>query len=256
MSRLQQPESGVGPPRPDLLRLPGCYPVQADTWLLADTMTELGIARGARVLDLCTGTGALAVAAALDGAAEVTAVDLSFRSSATAWFNARRHGVPVTVLRGDLFDALGSTGDFDLVLANPPYVPSFASRSTRHRLGRCWDGGPDGRLLLDRICREAFDHVAPGGSLLLVQSDVADVAATLSGLEARGFAVEAVRSEPEPFGPVMRSRAAAMRRRGLIGAQQQDERLVVVRAVRTAVADGVEDLGSAKVEADELEATA
>lgn len=235
MSRLQDPESGVDASRPALLRLPGCYPVQADTWLLADTMAELGCAVGARVLDLCTGTGALAVAASLAGAAEVTAIDLSYRSSANAWVNARRHGVPVTVLRGDLFAALTRAGQFDLILANPPYVPSFTSRSSRHRVDRCWDAGPDGRLLLDRICREAYAHVAPGGSLLLVQSDVAGVDVTTRSLEAQGFDTEVVRREPEAFGPVMRTRAAAMRRRGLIADGQEVEELVVVRAVRPEV---------------------
>ncbi|GGB80387.1 methyltransferase [Knoellia flava TL1] len=235
MSRLQEPESGLEGSRPALVRLPGCYPVQADTWLLADTMTELGCAVGARVLDLCTGTGALAVAAALAGATDVTAVDLSYRSSANAWINARRHGVPVTVLRGDLFAALDEVGQFDLILANPPYVPSFTSRPSRHRVDRCWDAGPDGRLLLDRICREAYAHVAPGGSLLIVQSDVADVDATTRCLVQYGFGVEVVRREPEAFGPVMRARAAAMRRRGLVAEGQELEELAVVRAVRPTV---------------------
>lgn len=233
MSRPQKPRSAGGPPRPDLLRLPGCYPVQADTWLLADTMAELGLAREARVLDLCTGTGSLAVAAALAGAAEVTAVDLSYRSSANAWVNARRHGVRARVLRGDLFGALAGGERFELVLANPPYVPSFTRRSSRHRIDRCWDAGPDGRLLLDRICREAFDWVVPGGSLLLVQSDVADESRTVECLQDSGFEAEVVRREVEEFGPVMRARARMLRAHGLIADGQPAEELVVVRATRT-----------------------
>ncbi|MFW5473638.1 HemK2/MTQ2 family protein methyltransferase [Knoellia sp. CPCC 206450] len=232
MSRSQQPESGVGPSRPVLLRLPGCYPVQADTWLLADTMAELGLARGARVLDLCTGTGSLAVAAALAGAAEVTAIDLSYRSSANAWVNARRHGVRARVLRGDLFGALAGSERFDLILCNPPYVPSFTRRSSRHRIDRCWDAGSDGRLLLDRICAEAFDWVAPGGSLLLVQSDVADGTRTVESLQDNGFEAEVVRREVEELGPVMRSRARMLRAHGFIAEGQPAEELVVVRATR------------------------
>jgi len=239
MSRLQQPESVVAPRRPDLLRLPGCYPVQADTWLLADTMAELGIARGARVLDLCTGTGSLAVAAALAGATEVTAVDLSYRSSANAWVNVRRHGLRARVLRGDLFGALTGTERFDLILANPPYVPSFSGRSSRHRIDRCWDAGPDGRLLLDRICGEAFDWVAPGGSLLLVQSDVADGDRTVECLQDNGFETEVVRRAVEEFGPVMRSRARMLRARGLIAEGQPAEQLLVIRATRGATDVGI-----------------
>ena len=247
MSRLQEQVPTTETVRPDLLRIPGCYPVQADTWLLADTMADLGCASGARVLDLCTGTGALAVAAALAGAAEVTAVDLSFRSSANAWVNARRHGVEVAVLRGDLFGALTGSRQFDLITANPPYVPSFSTRLSRHRLGRCWDGGPDGRVLLDRICGEAYDRVAPGGSLLLVQSNVADEERTLESLRDNGFEAEVVRREVEEFGPVMRSRARAMSGHGLIAEDQVVEELVVVRATRAATSDAMQSL--------ELEAT-
>lgn len=245
MSRLQELPPPTSPsrtsgPRPALVRFPGCYPVQADTWLLADTMIELGRARGARVLDLCTGTGALAVAAALAGAAEVTAVDLSYRSSANAWLNARRHGVRATVLRGDLFGALATSEQFDLILANPPYVPSFSARPSRHRVDRCWDAGVDGRSVLDRICRGAFNRVAPGGSLLLVQSDVAGEDHTLTALLQSGFDAAVVRRVSEEFGPVMRSRAAVMRENGLIAQGQVAEELVVISATRPSVAPAVE----------------
>lgn len=219
--------------RPWLLRLPGCYPVQADTWLLADTMHDLGLAAGSSVLDLCTGTGALAVAAVRAGAAKVTAVDLSLRSAANAWLNAKRHGVPVRVLRGDLFGPLATGEHFDLVVSNPPYVPSRSGRLPRHTVSRCWDGGPDGRLLLDRICTESFDRLRPGGSLLMVQSTVAGDARSVLGLRERGFEVEVVRRESEPFGPVMRSRAEALRACGLIDDGQWDEELVVIRATRS-----------------------
>lgn len=218
--------------RPWLLRLPGCYPVQADTWLLADTMHDLGLAAGASVLDLCTGTGALAVAAVRAGAAKVTAVDLSLRSAANAWLNARRHGVAVRVLRGDLFGPLATGEHFDLVVSNPPYVPSHSGRLSRHTVSRCWDGGLDGRLLLDRICTESFDRLRPGGSLLMVQSTVAGDARSVLGLREAGFDVEVVRREREPFGPVMRARANALRSRGLIVDGQTDEELVVIRATR------------------------
>lgn len=239
MSRLQDPLPTTV--RPALVRFPGCYPVQADTWLLADTMAELGCADQARVLDLCTGTGALAIAAAQAGAAEVTAVDLSYRSSANAWLNARRHGVQATIRRGDLFGALAEGAQFDLILANPPYVPSFTARPTqpsRHRVDRCWDAGADGRLLLDRICLGAFDRVAPGGCLLIVQSDVADERRTLTHLRDRGFEAEVVRRETEEFGPVMWSRAEAMRENGLIEQGQSVEELVVIHATRSVPRDG------------------
>ncbi|MFC7491044.1 MULTISPECIES: HemK2/MTQ2 family protein methyltransferase [unclassified Knoellia] len=222
----------VGALRPSLLRLPGCYPVQADTWLLADAMCGLGLAAGARVLDVCTGTGALAVVAALAGAAEVTAVDLSLRSAAATRVNARRHGASVRVLRGDLFAPLDEGETFDLIVSNPPYVPSRSADLPRHTLGRCWDAGFDGRMLVDRICAQAHDRLAPGGSLLLVHSTVTDEVRTMAKLQDSGLEVDVVSRQTEPFGPVMRSRAEHLRSRGLIASDQSEEGLVVLRATR------------------------
>ena len=195
-------------------------------------MCGLGLAAGARVLDLCTGTGALAVVAAGAGASEVAAVDLSLRSAVATRVNTRRHGAEVRVLRGDLFAPLDDHERFDLIVSNPPYVPSRSAALPRHTLGRCWDAGLDGRLLVDRICAQAHDRLTPGGSLLLVQSSVTDEARTVEHLQDSGLAVDVVRRRTEPFGPVMRSRAEHLRARGLIGSGQAEEGLVVLRATR------------------------
>lgn len=219
--------------QPGLLRLPGSYPVQADTWLLADTLHELELAAGARVLDMCTGTGALAVAAGLGGAAAVTAVDISVRSTANAWINSRWHGVPTRVVRGDLFQALAARERFDVVVCNPPYVPSLRRRPSRHRQSRAWDAGRDGRLLIDRICVDAFDWLRPGGTLLMVHSTVSNETRSLERLRDRGFDARIIRRQVVPFGPVMHARAEMMRRDGLLAPDQLDEELVVIQATRT-----------------------
>src|SRR5438270_13080523 len=152
-----------------LVRPPGVYRVTSDTSLLIDVLREGGYAAGRRVLDTGTGTGALALAAAHAGAASVTAVDLSLRSVAAAWLNSRLHRVACTVHRGDLCGPVAGQ-QFDLVLANPPYVPAATDALPRHRISHCWDGGLDGRLILDRVCAEGPDLLAPEGMMLLVHS--------------------------------------------------------------------------------------
>lgn len=212
-----------------LMRLPGVYPPQGDTWLLADVLEARGLVTGRRVLDVCTGTGVLAIAAARAGAASVTAVDLSARATVTTWLNSRRQGVDVTVRRGDLFASIAGER-FDVVLANPPYVPARDERLPRHSIGRSWDAGPDGRALLDRICAGAPAVLADDGVMLLAQSAVADEGQTLEHLEGAGLSAEVVARLAQPFGPVLRRRAALLEARGLIADGQRDEELVVIEA--------------------------
>jgi release factor glutamine methyltransferase len=214
-------------PEVRLLRLPGTYPAQRDTRLLADVLRRDELPRGRRVLDVATGGGALAVVAARAGAASVTAVDVSTRSVLTARLNARLHRVPVRVRRGDLFAPVRGER-FDVITANPPYVPALHRGLPHHTADRSWDAGPDGRALLDRICDGAGPLLADGGVLLVVQSAVADETRTLERLRAVGLQARVVARAREPFGPVMTRRAALLESRGLIEPGQRVEELVVV----------------------------
>ena len=116
---------------------------------------------GSRVLDLCTGSGVLAIAAAQAGAERVTAVDLSRRAVATTLLNAAINRVRVEAVRGDLLKPVAGRR-FDVIVSNPPYLPSEEDALPRHGQRRAWDAGANGRILLDRITREAPAHLSPG----------------------------------------------------------------------------------------------
>ncbi|MGC7095238.1 methyltransferase [Amycolatopsis lurida] len=214
-----------------LARLPGVYRPQADTQLLASVLRRTRLPAGARILDVCTGTGALALTAARLGDHDVTAIDVSRRAVLSARLNAFRLGLPVAVHRRSFVDSF-EAGAFDLVLANPPYVPATTTATPAGR-ARCWDAGADGRALLDPLCALAPRLLRPSGTLLLVQSDVSGVPETLELLRSAGLSADEVARHRNPFGPVMHARAAFLERAGLIRAGRRHEDLVVIRAERT-----------------------
>jgi release factor glutamine methyltransferase len=210
--------------------LPGVYAPQDDTELLAEALREVDPPPGSRVLDVGTGSGALALDAARRGA-EVTAVDMSRRAVWTARLNAWLTRLPVRIRRGNLFAPVRDR-TYDLILANPPYVP--APDTGRRPRGRAlaWDAGHDGRLLLDRICRDAPALLRPGGTLLLVHSALSGPDRTLELLRSAGLKAAVVRRRWIPFGPVLRSREKWLRRHGLLEPAEDREELVVIRAER------------------------
>ncbi|MDX3234179.1 methyltransferase [Streptomyces sp. ME03-5709C] len=213
-----------------LLCLPGVYHPQDDTLLLKDALKRERLPENADVLDLGTGTGALALSAAERGAAQVTAVDASVSAVLTTRLNARLNRRRVKVLRGDL-TAPVTDRRFDLIMANPPYVPSPEARPARGR-ALAWDAGADGRVVLDRICSDAPPLLTPGGVLLLVHSGLCGVERTLGRLRRTGLRAVVVERRYIPFGPVLRGRSAWLEARGLIAAGEEKEELVVVRAER------------------------
>jgi release factor glutamine methyltransferase len=216
------------PSVPRLLRLPGVYRPQEDTALLAAAIEDLTIPAGARALDLCTGTGAQALTLARRGARTVVAVDLSRRALVSARLNAFVRQLAVRPCRGGLARALRE-GPFDVVVANPPYVPAPAPtvRSTRG-----WDAGPDGRAVLDPLCSAAGALLRAGGTLLLVQSVMSDVDRSRELLAAQGLRTSVARTARIPFGPVLSGRTEFLEAGGLIEPGQRMEELVVLRADR------------------------
>lgn len=197
--------------------------------MLADALRE-ELRRGDSVLDLCTGSGAVAIAAALAGAGRVTAVDLSRRAVAAARINARLNGMGLRALRGSLFEPLGDER-FDLIVANPPYVPAEVGRSPRG--ARAWDAGAEGRELLDPLLAEAPTHLAPGGTVLVVHSSITGEEATHAAMRRAGLEPDVLRRERSPVGPLHSARAETLERRGLLGPGQREEDLLVIRGRET-----------------------
>lgn len=214
-----------------LFRAPGVYQPQPDTWLLARAMGEAALPDGRRVLDACTGTGALAIEAARAGAHAVTGVDMSRAALLSAWINSRVRGIELELLRGDVRTVVRDR-TFDVVLANPPYVPS-ARHAPGSRAARAWDAGQHGRDLLNPLCRMLPALLAPGGVALIVHSAVCGPHISLTQLRDGGLKAAVVARSVVPFGPVMRKRAAWLESAGLIEPGQRDEELVVIRADRT-----------------------
>jgi release factor glutamine methyltransferase len=217
----------AGDPPPSIT-LPGVYAPQDDTHLLIGALHREPIGAGSEVLDLGTGSGALAVCAARLGA-RVTAVDVSYRAVLCARLNAALSGQRVEVRRRDLA-AAGPVGRYDVVLSNPPYLPGPPPRPDGHGRARAWDGGPDGRALVDRACRSAATALRQGGVLLMVHSGMCGPDTTLERLAETGMRGRVVARRRVPFGPVVRSRLPWLRDRGLIGHGEQTEELVVIRA--------------------------
>ena len=127
----------------------------------------------ARVLDLCTGSGCLAVLAALMlGDARVDATDISPGALEVARRNVSDHGLDdrIALLQGDLFAPLASRR-YDLIVANPPYVAAaeVAAFPPEHRAepGLAHAGGADGLDLVRRILAGAGDHLEPDGTLVM-----------------------------------------------------------------------------------------
>ena len=125
-----------------------------------------------RVLDLCTGSGALAVLAALRFPnAMVDAVDISGDALAVAAQNVAEHGLKdqITLIEGDLFDPLEDKR-YDLIISNPPYVDAEGMAALppecSHEPRLALDGGPDGIAIVRRIIDNAGRHLTLEGGLL------------------------------------------------------------------------------------------
>jgi release factor glutamine methyltransferase len=203
--------------------------------LLVDAMHHTALVAGRRVLDLCTGSGFVAIAAAEMGCAGVIACDTCPHAVRCSRGNAALAGVQVDVREGSWADAV-DWAPFDVVVANPPYVPTPPAEEAESAGASgggpswAWNAGPDGRLALDPLCESAPKLLCDGGSLLLVHSAIAGVQQSLDRLKWAGLRAEVIATKWIPFGPVMAARANWLEATGRIPRGRREEELVVIRA--------------------------
>ncbi len=175
---------------------------------------------GATIVELCTGSGAVAIALAKElPAARLLATDVSWRALRVARANAARHGVAerIEFLRGDLWRAVNGqapAGSVDLVVANPPYIrsPELATLmpEVQWEPRLALDGGADGLRVLRAIVASSPDRIRPGGFLLLEIG--AEQAEAVGALLAASGRFGPPRVLPDLAG---RPRVVVARRRGM-----------------------------------------
>ena len=168
-----------------------------ETELLVEWVLQK-LPRNGKLLDLGTGSGAIALAVAKHRPdAAVTAADLSPAALAVAGRNAGKCGVTgIRFVRSDLFSALADE-TFDLVAANLPYVPeadraALAPEVRDHEPGLALFAGADGFALLERAGREAAAHLSSGGRAIF-ELDPRQAGRMSELLTASGFACEVIR---------------------------------------------------------------
>jgi HemK-related putative methylase len=140
--------------------------------------------RAQRVIDIGTGSGILALAAARAGASFVAAVDINPAAASTAARNARDAGLGdvVAPFAGDLLQAVAPSARFDLVLSNPPFFPG----EPRDLADRAWHAGP-GYRDISQLFRQVANTLAAGGIAYVVLSTDADLAELEAMMEAAGL---------------------------------------------------------------------
>lgn len=175
----------------DLRVGPGVFVPRPETEALLEWALAQDLPPNPVILDLCTGSGALAIALAISiPGARVTAVD----DDACALDYARRNtaGTTVRVMAGDVTDpALLSEfdGAVDMVVANPPYIPVGAELEpevAQHDPAHALYGGADGMSVIRPIVRSAARWLVPGG-LLAVEHDDTTATATVAEMEGGAF---------------------------------------------------------------------
>ena len=146
-----------------------------DTETLVELVLQEQQGREKKLLDLCTGSGCIAISLAVKGGYEsVTATDLSEEALKVAERNAKTHQKKSIFRQGDLFSALPRTeaGTFDIITSNPPYIPTAVIATLEpevreHEPMMALDGTEDGLRFYRQIAQEAGTWLKPGGAIYL-----------------------------------------------------------------------------------------
>ncbi len=142
------------------------YQPDEDSFLMLDALQKINIEEGMPALDMGTGSGILSVEMAKRGA-KVTAVDINPYALEATRQLAERIGVPVTLVHSNLFENV--RGSYDLIVFNPPYVPT-PDEEPHDLESIAWHGGRTGLSVILPFLSSAPRFLNPSGRILLLVS--------------------------------------------------------------------------------------
>ena len=167
------------------------YVPAEDSYLLAD---NLEIKKGASVLEIGTGSGIVAMYASRLSD-NITVTDINFDACELARKNFEDNGIEnIEILFGNLFEPVKNR-KFDVILFNTPYLPTEDGDVIDDTLNYAFDGGLNGRKVIDLFLDEVGNHLNDGGIVQLIQSSFSGNDETLEMLDKLGFIAEIAAKE-------------------------------------------------------------
>ena len=162
-----------------------------DSYLLAD---NLEIKDGQSVLEIGTGSGIVAMYAS-KLTDNITVSDINFDACELARKNFKENGIDnIEILFGNLFEPVKNK-KFDVILFNTPYLPTDKDEVLGNTINYAFDGGLNGRKVIDLFLNEVKNHLNDGGIVQLIQSSLSGNEETLTKLDELGFMAEIKKSE-------------------------------------------------------------
>ena len=167
------------------------YVPAEDSYLLAD---NLEIKKGQSVLEIGTGSGIVAMyASRLTD--DITVTDINFDACELARKNFTENGIEnIEILWGNLFEVVENR-KFDVILFNTPYLPTEDDEVLDNTINYAFDGGLNGRKVIDLFLNEVGNHLNDGGIVQMIQSSLSGNDETLARLDEMGFIAEIAASE-------------------------------------------------------------
>ena len=167
------------------------YVPAEDSYMLAD---NLEIKEGQSVLEIGTGSGIVAMyASRLTD--KITVTDINFDACELARKNFEANNIEnIEILFGNLFEPVKNR-KFDVILFNTPYLPTEDGEVLDDTLNYAFDGGLNGRKVIDLFLNEVGNHLNDGGIVQLIQSSLSGNDETLEKLDELGFIAEIAESE-------------------------------------------------------------
>ena len=167
------------------------YVPAEDSYLLAD---NLEIKKGQSVLEIGTGSGIVAMyASRLTD--DITVTDINFDACELARKNFTENGIEnIEILWGNLFEVVENR-KFDVILFNTPYLPTEDDEVLDNTINYAFDGGLNGRKVIDLFLNEVRNHLNDGGIVQMIQSSLSGNDETLARLDEMGFIAEIAASE-------------------------------------------------------------
>ena len=167
------------------------YVPAEDSYLLTD---NLEIKKGQSVLEIGTGSGIVAMyASRLTD--DITVTDINFDACELARKNFAENGIEnIEILWGNLFEVVENR-KFDVILFNTPYLPTEDDEVLDNTINYAFDGGLNGRKVIDLFLNEVGNHLNDGGIVQMIQSSLSGNDETLARLDELGFIAEIAASE-------------------------------------------------------------